>query len=342
MPSTSRSPLSDWSAHVFGLSLDMPSPPPPVGQPLLDSQQQMFFEQFFDEMPQDMVPSVNPAHIFEPDIPKDAALWPDSIPRAYQPVHSLATEAANTNGYYDSHVSPAPPMGGSHIDLNPFTNNHELMQSRNPQDSMSTAPGLLNFGTDTNFAPNGYHPPPLAISLDKDAEVRSKIYSALTRNESVITTAVNSPAEIKDEADDYNGEDSSPGAGEDHSVSSQAGSGTKRRAEDLDDYLMAKSARKSRPRTSETTSKPKKKSTQKRDNLTEAQKRENHIHSEQKRRNLIRQGFEELCALVPELKAGGYSKSAVLIHAANYLDGLKKGNARLRLYLQQLEAASQF
>jgi hypothetical protein len=300
----------------------------------------MFFEQFFDEMPQDMVPSLDPHHIFEPEMPKDAALWPDSIPRAYQPVHSLAAEATNTNGYYESHVSSTPSMGASHIDLNPFTGSHQLM-TRSPQDSMSTAPGLLNFGTDTNFAPNGYHPPPPAILLDKDAEVRSKIYSALTRNESVITTAVNSPADIKDEPDDYNGEDSSPGAGEDHSVSSQAGSCMKRRAaEDLDDYSMSKSARKSR-RNSESVSKAKKKPTQKRDNLTEAQKRENHIHSEQKRRNLIRQGFEELCALVPELKAGGYSKSAVLIHAANYLDGLKKGNARLRLYLQQLEAASQ-
>jgi len=232
-------------------------------------------------------------------------------------------------------------MGAPHIDLNPFAGSHGMMRSQNPHHPMSTAPGLLNFGTDTNFAPNGYHPPAVTAARDKDAEVRSKVYSALTRNGSAATTAVNSPAEIKDgPEDDYGGEDSSPGLGESGSVSSQSGAGMKRHAEDGGDFAPSKSARKSRPRNSEpTASKSKKKPVQKRDNLTEAQKRENHIHSEQKRRNLIRQGFEEMCALVPELKAGGYSKSAVLIHAANYLDDLKKGNNRLRLYLQQLEGA---
>ena len=38
-----------------------------------------------------------------------------------------------------------------------------------------------------------------------------------------------------------------------------------------------------------------------RENLTEEQKRANHIQSEQKRRNLIRTGFDELCSLVPSL-----------------------------------------
>lgn len=310
----------------------MPSPPPPVGQPLLDPQQQIFFDQFFDDMPPDMVPSVNPAHIFDPEL-KDSDLWGDAIPRGFH------TSDPDVDAYYGNPV-PSAPSAGSHISLNPFGNPHELMHPRNHQDHpMSTAPGLLNFGTDTNFGQNGYHPPPLAISLDKDAEVRNKIHSALTRNESAFTTAANSPAEIKDEPEDY-GEDSSPER-DDESASPQVGTCTKRRAEDGDDFTPSKSARRSRTRNPDSSPKSKKKpQAQKRDNLTEAQKRENHIHSEQKRRNLIRQGFEELCALVPELKAGGYSKSAVLIHAANYLDDLKKGNAQLRLYLQQLETGS--
>ncbi|KAI5800035.1 hypothetical protein EDC01DRAFT_765319 [Geopyxis carbonaria] len=327
----------------FAGALDAPSPPPPVGQPLLDTQQQIFFDQFFEQMPSNMIPSVNPAHIFDPDMPKDTALWPESVPRGFPTsVHDMSSEAlsaaSNTSGFFGNHsVTSSPAV----TDINPFDGSHQLLQPRQQDHTAINATPLLNFGTDTNFAPNGYHPPPPPVTLpDKDTEIRSKIYSALTKNESRITTAVNSPAEIKYEG---SGDDMSP-LREDESTSPQMGMGmvlgTKRRADDVDDFLPSKAARKPRP-SAESALKHKKKSIAgpKRDNLSEAQKRENHIHSEQKRRNLIRQGFEELCALVPELKAGGYSKSAVLIHAANYLDDLKKGNAKLRLYLQQLEGA---
>ncbi|KAL5051446.1 hypothetical protein BDW71DRAFT_171072 [Aspergillus fruticulosus] len=85
-------------------------------------------------------------------------------------------------------------------------------------------------------------------------------------------------------------------------------------------------ARKSRPSQG---SKP-------RENLTEEQKRSNHIHSEQKRRNLIKQGFDDLCTLVPGLRGGGFSKSAVLTQAADWLEDIIKGNQALRLQLAQL------
>lgn len=192
---------------------------------------------------------------------------------------------------------------------------------------------MISFGSDTSFAPTGYQPSPHApVVPDRESDISVKINAFLTRNPSNNTTRANSPSGYR-----MNG-DVSGMQHDDRIVSPIAG--LKRRAEDSEEFAEAKNARKSRPRSSEPSSKMKKKSGQKRDNLTEAQKRENHIHSEQKRRNLIRQGFEELCSMVPELKAGGYSKSAVLVHAANYLDDLKKGNARLRLYLQQLEAAS--
>ena len=74
-----------------------------------------------------------------------------------------------------------------------------------------------------------------------------------------------------------------------------------------------------------------------RENLTEDQKRENHIKSEQKRRTLIREGFEDLGELVPGLKGGGFSKSAVLIMAADWLEELIQGNAVLRDRLDQME-----
>ncbi|TVY49612.1 hypothetical protein LOCC1_G000370 [Lachnellula occidentalis] len=77
-----------------------------------------------------------------------------------------------------------------------------------------------------------------------------------------------------------------------------------------------------------------------RENLTEDQKRENHIRSEQKRRTLIREGFEDLGELVPGLRGGGFSKSAVLIMSADWLEDLIDGNQVLRERLDQMEGRS--
>ncbi|CAL3972845.1 hypothetical protein PZA11_004151 [Diplocarpon coronariae] len=74
-----------------------------------------------------------------------------------------------------------------------------------------------------------------------------------------------------------------------------------------------------------------------RENLTEDQKRENHIKSEQKRRTLIREGFEDLGELVPGLRGGGFSKSAVLTMAADWLEDLLKGNEALQSRLDEME-----
>ncbi|KAJ5505094.1 hypothetical protein N7463_007968 [Penicillium fimorum] len=74
-----------------------------------------------------------------------------------------------------------------------------------------------------------------------------------------------------------------------------------------------------------------------RENLTEEQKRTNHILSEQKRRNLIRQGFEDLCTLVPALRGGGFSKSAMLTGAADWLEDLLRGNDILQGQLRDLK-----
>lgn len=74
-----------------------------------------------------------------------------------------------------------------------------------------------------------------------------------------------------------------------------------------------------------------------RENLTEEQKRENHIKSEQKRRTLIREGFEDLNQLVPGLRGGGFSKSAVLIMSADWLENLLQGNEELRQRLGAMQ-----
>ncbi|ODM16107.1 hypothetical protein SI65_08541 [Aspergillus cristatus] len=74
-----------------------------------------------------------------------------------------------------------------------------------------------------------------------------------------------------------------------------------------------------------------------RENLSEEQKRNNHILSEQKRRNLIRQGFDDLCSLVPGLRGGGFSKSAMLTQAADWLEDMMRGNEILRGQLAELK-----
>ncbi|KAL2257872.1 hypothetical protein VTK26DRAFT_9063 [Humicola hyalothermophila] len=72
-----------------------------------------------------------------------------------------------------------------------------------------------------------------------------------------------------------------------------------------------------------------------RENLTEEQKRENHIRSEQKRRNIIKNGFNDLTAVVPTLAGGGYSKAAMLNMTADWLAQIMEENEKLRKRLAQ-------
>lgn len=74
-----------------------------------------------------------------------------------------------------------------------------------------------------------------------------------------------------------------------------------------------------------------------RENLSEEQKRENHIRSEQKRRTLIKEGFDDLCDIVPGLKGGGFSKSTMLTMTAEWLEELLLGNRELAAQLAALE-----
>jgi hypothetical protein len=92
--------------------------------------------------------------------------------------------------------------------------------------------------------------------------------------------------------------------------------------------------------TSSTSPQPQSKHSRKkrRENLSEAQKRLNHITSEQRRRNLIQQGFNEIHNIVPTLRSQrerGDSKSVVLLKTVDYLLELKAGNDRLRRMLKR-------
>lgn len=68
----------------------------------------------------------------------------------------------------------------------------------------------------------------------------------------------------------------------------------------------------------------------KRENLTEDQKRENHINSEKKRRKVISTGFDNLGHIVPAVRGGNASKSAVLESTVLFLQELLEGNEKLR------------
>jgi hypothetical protein len=74
-----------------------------------------------------------------------------------------------------------------------------------------------------------------------------------------------------------------------------------------------------------------------RENLSEEQKRENHIKSEQKRRTLIKEGFDDLCELIPGLRSGGFSKSAMLSIAGDWLEELLDGNEALAKQLAEVK-----
>lgn len=74
-----------------------------------------------------------------------------------------------------------------------------------------------------------------------------------------------------------------------------------------------------------------------RQNLSEDQKRENHIQSEQKRRNLIKEGFDECKTMVPELRNVNPTKGAFLQTAAKFMRDLKERNAEMARLIEEMD-----
>ncbi|KAI9791421.1 MAG: hypothetical protein M1816_003989 [Peltula sp. TS41687] len=96
---------------------------------------------------------------------------------------------------------------------------------------------------------------------------------------------------------------------------------------------LSSSAPSRRPRAASESQKPPVK-----ESLTEEEKRFNHIVSEQRRRDLIKKGFEDLCSLVPDLHGPGqHSKSTILNKSADWLENQLKGNQELRAILADLK-----
>lgn len=65
--------------------------------------------------------------------------------------------------------------------------------------------------------------------------------------------------------------------------------------------------------------------------LTEQEKKNNHIASEQKRRQAIREGFDEIAELVPGMAGHGRSEALVLESASAFLKQLLADRWRLLL-----------
>ncbi|KAI5791677.1 hypothetical protein DFH27DRAFT_527445 [Peziza echinospora] len=251
---------------------------------------------------------------------------------------SPVTHSPISNMPAPSSSSPNPP-----IIVNPFDEAHGLIPQSTSRSNNQSAPeaALLNtlaWGSDPHFSNNLYHAPTQTVT---DHDIQRRVLSVVKVAHSTGHTTTNSPVEIKFErhGEDIGssdvGSNFTSGNTQSPTLSANQSSGVKRRAEDDEDHHQ-QHTRKSRTRKG-SVAEPKGKRGGKRDQLTEAEKRANHIHSEQKRRNQIKNGFDTLTELVPDLKGGGYSKSAVLQHAAVYVDNLRTGNTRLKHILRDLE-----
>jgi hypothetical protein len=89
--------------------------------------------------------------------------------------------------------------------------------------------------------------------------------------------------------------------------------------------------------TSDTTaSEPADSKSSKRTILTEAEKRRNHNESEKRRRQVIERGFAGLKHLLPHIDQAGYSRTAQLVEAAEYIGNIIRENNRLRARISEL------
>ncbi|KAJ6781881.1 hypothetical protein PWT90_08037 [Aphanocladium album] len=71
--------------------------------------------------------------------------------------------------------------------------------------------------------------------------------------------------------------------------------------------------------------------------LTIEQKRRNHIRHEKTRRGRIRDGFNDLTELIPELRGGTWSRSRILFKTVQWLQTLEERNEKLQEKLDALK-----
>ncbi|KJZ80392.1 hypothetical protein HIM_00242 [Hirsutella minnesotensis 3608] len=217
----------------------------------------------------------------------------------------------------------------------------------------------LQWGSDSNFGPpQGYAPEPNKESVEVMQQTQLKCLECLEVNQSAANTRPSSPNHGRFAHDHHDGptfikrEEDASAPPRKRRKSEIVREPIDDDDDDIDDDSNAsKSGRKRKTKSERNGSSPpadtaangrRRKSTVNgpkapRENLSEEQKRENHIRSEQKRRTLIKEGFDDLGELVPGLKGGGFSKSTTLAMAADWLEDLLRGNKALSAQLAALE-----
>ncbi|KAL9063264.1 MAG: hypothetical protein Q9157_008329 [Trypethelium eluteriae] len=205
-------------------------------------------------------------------------------------------------------------------------------------------PHAIRFGSDASFHPSaGFVAPP---NTDTHIEIQKRLVqdmNAMGHRESAPSTRATSPvAQRKRERSFPEPQESDPESSQaevsedDEEVQSRPKK--RRRSTKLDipsppplkTMPRRKSACQTKRRERNNLSGDAGRGSKHKENLTEAQKRTNHIQSEQKRRNIIKDGYNDLNKLVPNLREGGFSKSQALVEAASFLDEMVAGNKRLR------------
>ncbi|KAL5119025.1 hypothetical protein ACEQ8H_003154 [Pleosporales sp. CAS-2024a] len=200
------------------------------------------------------------------------------------------------------------------------------------------------FGTDDSFNnPAGFHPP---AAQDPADQTTHRLMRDMRRSQpSLPNMAAHAnpnfsgrlhPSQSRptEQSDDEQSEEAS--SEEEQEDDDDVKPAKKRRKnkpnKDSSPQKMARNGRNRKASTADDSKKKRASAAQKlqRENLTEEQKRSNHILSEQKRRNLIKRGFDDLHDLVPEIRNGGLSKSSVLTEAANFLETLIMDNNKFR------------
>ncbi|KAL3960117.1 hypothetical protein ACCO45_005234 [Purpureocillium lilacinum] len=176
--------------------------------------------------------------------------------------------------------------------------------------------GDIQWGSDSNFGtPQGYVPEPHKDPVNGRSPLEPRDGSDYIKREDDPNAPPRKRRKSKNAADEDE---------DDEVNSSKSGKKRKPRSERNGTSPLSDATASSRRRKSTANgAKPP------RENLTEEQKRENHIRSEQKRRTLIKEGFDDLGDLVPGLKGGGFSKSTTLAMAAEWLEDLLRGNKTL-------------
>lgn len=259
--------------------------------------------------------------------------------------------------------------GQSHSNEHHFSGN-QAGQQNHPQQAPSSQSRFpkMDWGSDTNFnQPQGYVAHAASETLEAMSQGQIKLLGCLHVSHSAATTRPSSPTagqksptktqsrRASDFAVEVHDADAPPrkrrksqGKEDGTSPSSAASAsgpltGSRRRRptvdmgvspNDEDARPMSNGSLEVTPRQRRRKSSSGKKPP--RENLSEEQKRENHIRSEQKRRTIIKEGFAEISAMVPKLRGGGYSKSNMLIAAADWLEKLINSNTVLREELAKL------